>query len=320
MFAVACGERTVRSLSAGAELAFARDDVAGTAEILTDALGMVMRSLDRLLRQADASARDAVFAAMTQVLGKVSGRVLGSVREHLANRAESDAARVFTTRSRRAWVTDDTRPALRGEIITQACALIDAELTARLPRPERLVSDPAVLSVALPLSGKATEADHLAFHHGHEDPSPAPTGQRHRAAGSPLGDAPGLRLPLRNGAGPRTRHAAVRGEHPVRVRAQRARRGDRDTDHRAGPGDGQRWSAWMPIIGGKRIRPMAAAVPAVIDTIGYTNDAGRRSRWCASPRPAFEVGGNCVNATGCAPIEGCGPEHPGHGDGPTATG
>ncbi|UJW28853.1 hypothetical protein L3Q67_26825 [Saccharothrix sp. AJ9571] len=158
VFAVARGERTVRSLSARAELAFARDDVAGAAKILTDAPGMLMRSLDRLLRQADASARDAVFAAMTQVLGKVSGRVLCSVREHLANRAEPDAARVFTTRSRRAWVTDDTRPPLPGEVITQACAMIDAELTTRLPRPERLVVDPAVLSVALPLSGKAAEA------------------------------------------------------------------------------------------------------------------------------------------------------------------
>ncbi|QWF85679.1 hypothetical protein [Amycolatopsis sp. CA-230715] len=156
VFEVARG-RAVTSLAGWAELAFARGDHAAAANILTDAPGMLMRSLDRLLRHADAPARDAVFEAMTQVLGKVSGRVLCSVREHLANRAAPDAARVFTTRTRRAWVTDDTRPPLPGEVITQACVMIDAELIARLPRRERLVADPAVLSVALPLSGKATE-------------------------------------------------------------------------------------------------------------------------------------------------------------------
>ncbi|MET9265289.1 hypothetical protein [Amycolatopsis sp. NPDC004079] len=156
VFEVARG-RAVASLAGRAELAFARGDLAGAAEALVDAPGMLMRSLDRLLRHADSSARDAVFEAMTQVLGTVSGRVLCSVREHLANRAAPDAARVFTTRSRRAWVADDTRPPLPGEVIEQACALIDAELTARLPRRERLVVDPAVLSAALPLSGKANE-------------------------------------------------------------------------------------------------------------------------------------------------------------------
>ncbi len=157
VFEVARG-RAVMSLAGRAELAFARGDLAGAADILTDAPGMLMRSLDRLLRHADAPARDAVFAAMTQVLGKVSARVLCSVREHLANRATPDAARLFTTRTRRAWVTDDIRPPLPAEVISRACALIDAELTARLPRRARLVVDPAVLSVALPLSGKAGEA------------------------------------------------------------------------------------------------------------------------------------------------------------------
>jgi hypothetical protein len=155
VFDVARGDRPVVSLAGRAELAFARGDIAGAADVLTDAPGMLMRSLDRLLRQADQPA--AVLDAMARVLGAVSGRVLCSVREHLANRGEPDAARVFTTRSRRAWVTADTRPPLPGEVITRACALIDAELTARLPRRERLVVDPAVLSVALPLSGKASE-------------------------------------------------------------------------------------------------------------------------------------------------------------------
>jgi hypothetical protein len=83
--------------------------------------------------------------------------VLCSVREHLGNRAEPAGTRAFTTRERRAWVTGDTRPPLPREVIERASALIDAEVAARLPVIERLVVDPDVLDVALPLSGKASE-------------------------------------------------------------------------------------------------------------------------------------------------------------------
>ena len=154
VFDVARGDRKVPSIAGRAEVAFAEGDVGRAAEILAAAPGMLMRSLDRLLRRAEP---DAVLDVAEKVLGSVSGRVLCSVREHLANRAEPDAARAFTTRSRRAWVTDDTRRPLPREVIARACALIDAELARRLPAVERLVVDPEVLDVALPLSGKATE-------------------------------------------------------------------------------------------------------------------------------------------------------------------
>jgi len=158
VFAVARGEKTARSLAGRAEMAFAAGDIAGAAAVLASAPGMLLRSLDRLLRQAgDDEAAQAVLDMAGKVLGSVSGRVLCSVCEHLANRAEPDAARMFVNRGRRAWLAKDTRPPLPPEIITRACALIDAELTRRLPHYEHVVVDPAVLGVALPLSGKATE-------------------------------------------------------------------------------------------------------------------------------------------------------------------
>jgi hypothetical protein len=157
VFDVARRDRTVRSLAGQAELAFASGDIPAAAGILTAAPGMLMRSLDRLLRQATPAEQNDVLDAMGTVLGSVSGRVLCAVHEHLANRAEPDATRVFTTRSRRAWVTDDTRPPLPSGIITRAKELIDAEVVRRLQAPAHLVVDPAVLDVALPLSGKATE-------------------------------------------------------------------------------------------------------------------------------------------------------------------
>jgi len=158
VFAVARGERNVRTPAARAELAFAGNDVVGAARILASAPGMLMRSLDRLLRQAGTvdDARE-ILDEMGEILDSVSGRVLCSVREHLANRVDPDIARVFITRSRRAWVTPDTRPPLPDDVVAHASALIDAELASRLPAYEHLVVDPAVLDMALPLSGKAGE-------------------------------------------------------------------------------------------------------------------------------------------------------------------
>jgi len=155
VFDVARGDRKVPSVAGRAERAFADGDVSRAAEVLTAAPGLLMRSLDRLLRQADPV--DDVVAAVAKVLGSVSGRVLCSVREHLMNRASPDDVRAFTTRGRRAWVTADTRPPLPREVIERVGRLIDAELAARLPSGGRLVVDPAVLDVALPLSGKAGE-------------------------------------------------------------------------------------------------------------------------------------------------------------------
>jgi hypothetical protein len=177
VFAVARGERTARSLAGRAELAFAAGEVGRAAAVLAHAPGRLLRSLDRLLRHAgDPAELDAVLDTVTPVIGGVSGRVLCSVREHLANRAVPDAARVFTTRGRRGWVTPDTRAPLPPDVIERVGALIDAELAGRLPVYERLVVDPAVLDVALPLSGKATE-DGLAV---------LPRGSRSRVDGEVL--------------------------------------------------------------------------------------------------------------------------------------
>lgn len=158
VFAVARGQRTVRSLAGRAELAFAEGDRAAAARILAVAPGMFVRSLDRLLRLADSAEEiDAVVGTTESVLPSVSGRVLCSVREHLVNRAGPDPARVFANRSRRAWATEDKRAPLPADVIERATTLIDAELAGRLPAYDRLVVDPAVLDVALPLSGKASE-------------------------------------------------------------------------------------------------------------------------------------------------------------------
>jgi hypothetical protein len=84
--------------------------------------------------------------------------VLCSLREHVGNRLAPASARMYASRSRRAWVGPDERPPLPAELVAELSSLLDTEIAGRLPEFELpLLVDPDVLDVALPLSGKATE-------------------------------------------------------------------------------------------------------------------------------------------------------------------
>lgn len=160
VFAVARGEQKAYTFDARVEALLGADDVTGAAELLTSAPGRLFRALDRLLRTARTQEeRDAVVAAVEQTAPQVSGRVVLSVREYLHNRAEGTGAqRVFINRLGRAHVADDTRAAVPEADRERLIAALDAEIGRRLPAPERLLVDPDILDVALPLSGRATSA------------------------------------------------------------------------------------------------------------------------------------------------------------------
>ncbi|PRY35386.1 TerD family protein [Umezawaea tangerina] len=157
VFAVARGDLAARSLAGRVELAFAAGDVGRAVERLAMAPGMLLRQLDRVLRSCGPDETDMVIRTLQSVANRVSGRVLCSVREHLGNRTAPDTARVFANRSARSWVTTDERPPLDAAVVARVVALLDDELAHRVPLShDRLVVDPAVLQVALPLSGKAS--------------------------------------------------------------------------------------------------------------------------------------------------------------------
>ncbi|MEI5520244.1 TerD family protein [Streptomyces brasiliscabiei] len=160
VFAVARGEKEARSFDSQVERLLDAFDVAGAATLLKSAPGKLFRALDLLLRiAADRAERDAVVAAAVEAAPRVSGRVLLSVREHFHNRArESGELRVFVNRRGRAWVAPDDRPPVPDADRDRLVAALDAELRGRLPVPDRLLLDPEVLDVALPLSGRATAA------------------------------------------------------------------------------------------------------------------------------------------------------------------
>ncbi|WP_155387989.1 TerD family protein [Catellatospora paridis] len=158
VFTVARGELRVSNLAGRAEAAIRAGAVGPAATVLSAAPGLLLRSADRLLRQAPAAQRTDVVEAVTGALGSASGRVLLSLREHVGNRLTPASARMYANRSRRAWIGPDARAPLPAELVAELSSLLDAEIGARLPESRRpLLVDPEVLDVALPLSGKASE-------------------------------------------------------------------------------------------------------------------------------------------------------------------
>ncbi|MFI5937753.1 hypothetical protein [Actinoplanes sp. NPDC051494] len=171
VFAVARGERKVDTLAGRAERAIRAGDIGPAATVLSAAPGLLLRSADRSLRKAPPPQRATVLDAVTGALDSASGRVLLSLREHVGNRLTPATARMYATRSRTAWVGPDERPPLPAGLVADLVARLDAAVTSRLPEPERpLLVDPAVLDVALPLSGRAAEGGFAVLPRGSRAP------------------------------------------------------------------------------------------------------------------------------------------------------
>jgi hypothetical protein len=157
VFAIARGEERVPSFAARAERHFRAGDPAAAARVLAAAPGLYLRSLDRLLRAAAPGDVAAIVSLAARGAPDVSGRVLLSVREHFHNRGVEDKAglpRIFANRQGRAWVAPEARTAIDPGARRDLLAMLDEQVAARLPHTGRLVIDPAVAGVALPLTGK----------------------------------------------------------------------------------------------------------------------------------------------------------------------
>ncbi|MFC4063398.1 hypothetical protein [Actinoplanes subglobosus] len=171
VFAVARDEIRVPTLAGRAERAFRDDAPVRAARILSAAPGQLLRAADRLLRVTAVPERAAVLDAVSGALASASGRVLLSLREHVANRLSPDVARMYVNRFQRSWVGPDTREPLPADLVDELSALLDGEISTRLPEPGRpLLVDPDVLGVALPLSGKASEAGFAVLPRGSRAP------------------------------------------------------------------------------------------------------------------------------------------------------
>jgi hypothetical protein len=151
VFAAARGEGQVEpSLESLVEAAFLAGDPARAAGLLSRSPGLLVRSLDHLLRAGASQVEEALESASHQV----SARVLLSAREHFANRGTAQARRIFANRKGRAWVAPDARPPLDEAVLGRIEGILDAELASRLPTSLPFVIDPACREAAVATSGK----------------------------------------------------------------------------------------------------------------------------------------------------------------------
>jgi hypothetical protein len=158
VFAVARGEERMPSLAARTEGHFRSGAPEQAARVLSSAPGLLIRSLDRLLR-AEGPPEQArnVLSVAAEAAPQAACRVLLSAREHFGNRGKLELTglpRIFANRAGRGWVAPEARPALDPGIRGEALVMLDEAIAARLPAGGRLIVDPAVLGVALPLAGK----------------------------------------------------------------------------------------------------------------------------------------------------------------------
>lgn len=155
VFAVARGGERAPSMASRVEAGFRAGKPGEAARILSLAPGMLLRSLDRLLRESGPQEAATVVRLVQHAAPEVSCRVLLSAREHFGNRsAKSGLPRIFANRNGRAWVTGDDREGLDSVVRSDLLAMLDEAIASRLPQGGRLIIDPAALGVALPLSGK----------------------------------------------------------------------------------------------------------------------------------------------------------------------
>lgn len=172
MFKAVRGERDLSTLPSRVEAAFRGGKVTEAIRELGTAPGMLARNVDRLLT---AGAQDnAVVTALADAAPRVSGRVLLSLREHLANRTHTGAFRAFANKGAKAWVTTDKRGLLSDRTVDLLCGVVDREIARRVPKFKNLSLDPLARGVALPLSEKTKSTGYGVLPRGSDIPVTSP--------------------------------------------------------------------------------------------------------------------------------------------------
>jgi len=120
--------------------------------VLSQNPGSMFRNLDRALT---AGVRvESLIPVLQASVGKVSGRVLISLHEHLTNRLMETPARMFRNRAGKAWVCDENRSVLLAKDVAPILTLLETEIARRLPSIPNLVVETEARGIALPLSEK----------------------------------------------------------------------------------------------------------------------------------------------------------------------
>jgi stress response protein SCP2 len=128
--------------------------VTKAVNLLVDKPGYFVRSIDKLARDATDIQFTKVTAGLKDTVGRVSGRVLLSLAEHLDNRASKPASRIFVNRAGKGYVTENKVDTLSPKRIKTLSNVIWKEIEKRVPAVETLVINDDISTVAVPLSDK----------------------------------------------------------------------------------------------------------------------------------------------------------------------
>lgn len=128
--------------------------VTKAVNLLVEKPGYFVRSIDKLTRDASDSQFAKVVAGLKESVGRVSGRVLLGLAEHLDNRVNTVSTRIFVNRAGKGYATPNTFDALSAKRIKAISTVIWKELEKRVPETEALVINDDVATIAVPLSDK----------------------------------------------------------------------------------------------------------------------------------------------------------------------
>lgn len=149
-FSIARNETSVKTFNSVLDTAFT-NNVNIALNILHDRPGYLIRNVNRLLEN-DASTMY-VLSAIQTALPDVNMRVILSFRQYLQNRNKDFDARIFVGKSGKAWVAPDNRKPVNDYVVKELLQIVDNEVFGRVNK--NYVYDPAILDLALPLSGKS---------------------------------------------------------------------------------------------------------------------------------------------------------------------
>lgn len=157
-FAVIRGDQYLCSNIGQIEILIAGKKFSKAIDLLISMPGVFFRYLDRMIRlcQDDTKLVEKLVAKTSDLVEKVSGRVIFSVWEHFLNRTVAASKRIFANSKGKTWVQDETRSNLDPDVVNNLVNIIRNELRFRYLKMgiDGFDIEPEMLSVTLPLSEK----------------------------------------------------------------------------------------------------------------------------------------------------------------------
>lgn len=157
-FAIARGDEKIKTWNAQVCRAYETGDNLQVISLLKIKPGYLYRSIDKIARDSNDSEFETLISTLQETSGRVSARLLLSVYEHLLNRNMKLENRIFINKKGKAFAKEDLRPTLSKNRSKALFEVLKNEIAKRIPAIGALYIDPAMRTLAAPLTSK-TKSD-----------------------------------------------------------------------------------------------------------------------------------------------------------------